>query len=55
MTNEKSNQVIDLWNAGKSISEISEKTGLSACELGKWLLEAVERGIRVRRNVTGLH
>ena len=53
MTHQKWNQVIDLWNAGKSIDEISRRTGVPAHDLGKRLLDAVERSVRVRSNVTG--
>jgi hypothetical protein len=47
------NRAIDLWNAGKSIREISQKTGISEPDLGRGLLGAVERSVRVRSNVTG--
>jgi hypothetical protein len=53
MTNQKWNQIVDLWNAGKSISEISKRTGIPASDLGKGLLSAVERNVRVRSNVIG--
>jgi hypothetical protein len=46
------NRVIDLWNAGKTIGEISRRTGIPEPDLGKGLLSAVERGTRVRSNVT---
>ena len=55
MTHQQWNQVIDLWNAGKSVDEISRRTGIPAHVLGKRLLDAVERGVRVRSNVTGRH
>ena len=47
------NYAIDLWNAGKSIREISQKTGISEPDLGRGLLSAVERSVRVRANVGG--
>lgn len=47
------NQVIDLWNSGKSITDISKQTGIPEHDLGKGLLNAVERNVRVRNNVTG--
>jgi hypothetical protein len=50
MTHEKWNQVIDLWNRGLSIQDISNHTGVPERELGLGLLSAVERGIRVRAN-----
>ncbi len=46
------NRVFDLWNAGKSIREISKQTGIPESDLGKGLLGAVERTVRVRTNVT---
>ncbi len=49
------NQIVDLWNSGKSISEISKRTGIPEHDLGKSLLGAVEQNIRVRTNVTGRH
>ncbi len=47
------NQVLDLWNSGKGISEISKQTGVPERDLGKGLLNAVERNVRVRTNITG--
>jgi hypothetical protein len=53
MTHEKWNQIIDLWNAGKSIREISRRTGIPEHDLGRGLLGAVERSVRIRTNVAG--
>jgi len=53
MRHETWNRVIDLWNAGNSITEISKKTGIPETDLGKGLLSAVERSVRVRSNVMG--
>lgn len=53
MTHQKWNQAVDLWNAGKSIDEISRRTGIPAQDLGKKLLDAVERSVRIRKNVMG--
>lgn len=52
MKHQTMNQVVDLWNSGKSISEISKRTGIPERDLGKGLLSAVERNVRVRTNVT---
>jgi hypothetical protein len=52
MTHDTWNRVIDLWNSGKTIGEISKRTGIPEPDLGKGLLNAVERGMRVRSNVT---
>lgn len=52
MKHDTRNRVIDLWNAGNTIGEISRRTGIPAPDLGKDLLSAVERGTRVRSNVT---
>ena len=51
MTHDKWNQIIDLWNSGKSLREISQRTGVPERDLGKGLLSAVERAVRVRANV----
>lgn len=51
MTHEKWNQIIDLWNSGKSIREIAKRTGVSERDLGMGLLGAVERAARVRAHV----
>jgi hypothetical protein len=53
MTHETWNKVVDLWNSGKSISEISRETGVPERILGSRLLSAVERSVRVQTNVTG--
>jgi lambda repressor-like predicted transcriptional regulator len=53
MTHEKWNQIIDLWNSGMSIREISRRTGVSESDLGRRLLGAVEQAVRVRANVAG--
>ena len=53
MTHQQWNQIIDLWNAGKSIEEIAQHTGIPAYIVGKKLLDAVERNVRVRSNVMG--
>lgn len=53
MTNQQWSQIIDLWNEGKSIDEISRHTGIPAHLLGKRLLDAVERNVRVKNNVMG--
>jgi hypothetical protein len=53
MTHQKWNQIIDLWNSGKSIREISQRTGVPERDLGQGLLNAVERSLRVRTNVAG--
>ncbi|NJM33982.1 MAG: hypothetical protein HC850_03905 [Rhodomicrobium sp.] len=53
MTHEKWNQIIDLWNRGLSIQEIANHTGVSERELGRGLLSAVERGVRLRSNAAG--
>jgi hypothetical protein len=51
MTHEKWNQIIDLWNSGVSIREISRRTGVPERDLGAGLLGAVERSVRIRTNV----
>lgn len=51
MRHETLNQVVDLWNSGKTIAEISKRTGVPERDLGKGLLNAVERNVRVRSNV----
>lgn len=53
MRHQTLNQIVDLWNSGKSISEISKQTGIPEHDLGKGLLGAVERSVRVRTNITG--
>jgi hypothetical protein len=53
MTHENWNLIIDLWNSGKSIREISRRTGIPEAELGKKLLGAVEQAVRVQSNVVG--
>jgi hypothetical protein len=53
MNHETWNKVIDLWNSGKSIQEISRQTGLPERILGSRLLSAVERSVRVQTNVAG--
>ncbi len=53
MTHETWNRVIDLWNSGKTIREIAKHTGIPERDLGKVLLNAVERGVRVGSNVGG--
>jgi hypothetical protein len=52
MRNQTLNQVVDLWNSGKSITEISKQTGIPERDLGKGLLGAVERNMRIRTNIT---
>ncbi len=49
-SHEKWNQIVDLWNSGKSIPEISRRTGVPERDLGNGLLGAVERAVRVRAN-----
>ncbi len=51
MTHEKWSQIIDLWNSGKSIREISKRTGVPERDVGVRLLGAVERATRVRTNI----
>ena len=53
MTHETWNRVIDLWNSGLSVREISQRTGVPERILGARLLSAVERSVRVQTNVTG--
>ena len=53
MTHEKWSQIIDLWNSGKSIREISRRTGVPERDLSMGLLGAVERNARVRAATVG--
>ncbi len=53
MKHRKLSQAVDLWNKGRSISEISAKTGIPPRDLGKGLLDATERAVRLRKNVLG--
>lgn len=53
MNHETWNKVIDLWNSGMSIPEISRRTGVPERILASRLLSAVERSVRVQTNVVG--
>lgn len=50
MRPEQWNHIIDLWNSGNSIDDISQQTGIPARQLAQGLLGAQERQVRVWTN-----